>query len=371
MLLHKSVVHDSRVRREAKALALAGHEVTVVHLGPVTVPADVSAEGYRVMSAVPRRLGRRHLPGGLHRMALIRRFVGAIRSVRPDVVHAHDAAMLAPGWVGSRLVRARLVYDAHELATGVAYHGKAWARAVWALESLVVPKCVTVITVSEGIAERLQALYRLGRRPAVVRNVPDLPPPNGHPGLRERLNIGDAPLIIHQGAAAPGRGCGILIEALTQLPDAHLLFLGDPDPGYSDRLFAMAAGVGVAERVHMHGSVPLARLLSYTAEADVGVSLLEATCDNHLLALPNKVFEYMAAGVPVVASDFGELRRELAGRADVRLVDPHAAGQVADALAELVALGPSAGDRPAPIRTFAEEAAVLLAEYAALDASLG
>jgi glycosyltransferase involved in cell wall biosynthesis len=55
--------------------------------------------------------------------------------------------------------------------------------------------------------------------------------------------------------------------------------------------------------------VPLAELLSYTSQADVGVSLLEDTCENHRLALPNKLFEYLAAGLPVVVSDLSEMRR--------------------------------------------------------------
>jgi glycosyltransferase involved in cell wall biosynthesis len=309
MLLHKSVVHDSRVRREAKALAAAGHDVTVVHLAPAAVPPEVRAEGYGVVSALPHRLGLRRLPFAAHRLAFAMRFVGAVRALRPDAVHAHDAAMLAPGWVGAGLTGAHLVYDTHELATGVAYRSRPWAAMVSLLERLFIGRCAAVITVSDGIARRLQTLYELRRTPAVVRNVPELGEGRAGEGLRDRLGIGDAALILHQGALAPGRGCETLVSAMADVPDAHLVFLGTPWPGYEGVVEALAEQLGLRDRVHFAPAVPPSELLAHTREADVGVALLEDTCENHRLALPNKVFEYVAAGVPVVASRLPELQR--------------------------------------------------------------
>ena len=75
------------------------------------------------------------------------------------------------------------------------------------------------------------------------------------------------------------------------------------------RLWRLAEQLGLGPRVHFRAPVPLAELLSYSAQADVGVTLLEDTCENHRLALPNKAFEYIAAGLPVVASELPELRR--------------------------------------------------------------
>ena len=100
---------------------------------------------------------------------------------RPDAVHAHDAAMLLPGLLAARRVGARLVYDSHELASGVGYHSRTWAVVVGAVERLGAPRADAVITVSGGIAERLRERYGLHDRPVVVRNIPDLPPPA--PGL--------------------------------------------------------------------------------------------------------------------------------------------------------------------------------------------
>jgi glycosyltransferase involved in cell wall biosynthesis len=308
MLLHKSVEFDSRVRREAAALAAAGHDVTVLELAAVPASAAV-LDGFRRRSSMPPVWTRRRLPSGLYRPLMLLWFVRGIVRLRPDIIHAHDAAMLLPGLMGARLTGARLVYDSHELATSVPYRERAWAWFVGAVERTVVPRCAAVITVSDGIARRLRDLYGLPVTPTVVRNVSALTP-GGEPGLRDRLGIGaDVPLVLHQGAPAPARGCDVLVEAVARLEGVRLAFLGDPEPGYGQELAERIAALSVQDRVAMLPSVPLERLLAYTAEADVGVTLLQDTCENHRLALPNKLFEYIAAGVPVVASALPECAR--------------------------------------------------------------
>lgn len=307
MLLHKSVVSDSRVRREASALAQAGHDVVVLELAPV--PPGAVLDGFARRSVQPPAWMRRRLPFHLYRAAFLAWFVAGVVRARPHVVHAHDAAMLMPGGIGAWLTCARLVYDSHELAASVPYRERAWALFVAGIERLMVRHCAAVITVSDGIAERLQTRYRLGRRPTVVRNVSALSR-DGAAGLRERLGIdGVTPLVLHQGAPAPARGCEVLVEAVANLPGVHLAFLGDPEAGYAESLRRTIAEHGAGERVTLLPGVPLVDLLAHTAEADVGVTLLQDTCLNHRLALPNKLFEYIAAGVPVLAAALPETQR--------------------------------------------------------------
>jgi glycosyltransferase involved in cell wall biosynthesis len=305
MLLHKSVEFDSRVRREASALAADGHQVFVVELAEVP-DGENMLEGFHRRSAMPSLSRWRRLPPALYRPLMLAAFVRAVKGFRPQIIHAHDAAMLLPGIVGARLTGARLVYDSHELATGVPYRERGWAWLVAAIERLIVPRCAAVITVSDGIATALQDRYRLRERPIVVRNVSGLKR-NGQGDLRRRLGLPrDAPLVLHQGAPAPGRGCEVLLDAAAGLDGVHVAFLGDPEPGFGQQLRDEIAARGLGDRVSLLPSVPLDRLLADTAEADVGVTLLQDTCENHRLALPNKLFEYIAAGVPVVASALPE-----------------------------------------------------------------
>lgn len=327
MLLHKSVEHDSRVRREARALAAAGHEVTVLHLPRERGEFDGVHDGYAVRSVTPPSCVRRRLPALAYRLIFLAAFLRAAWRRGPDAVHAHDVAMLAPGWLAARLLGARLVYDSHELATGVPYRGnRLWAALVATLERLLIGRCDAVITVSDGIADRLQGLYGLDRRPTVVRNLPD--PAEHDPGfeapdLRRSLGLADdATLVLHLGAIAADRGCENLVRAMAELDGAHLLFLGADDAACAARLRQLAAAADVADRVHFRPSVPVGQIRAHTRQASVGVTLLEDTCENHRLALPNKLFEYIDAEVPVVASDLPELRRALDGRSATALVDP-------------------------------------------------
>ncbi len=310
MLLHKSVEHDSRVRREAGALAGAGHEVCVVELADLR-DSSPSLDGFSRASASPPAWMRRHLPRPIYRAAFLVWFVRRGVALRPDVVHAHDAAMLLPGLLVARRTGALLVYDSHELATSVPYRERFWAWFVAALERLAVPRADAVVTVSDGIAERLRERYHLTSSPTVLRNVSALSTDGAGSGggLRTRLGLGEQPLLLHQGAAATGRGAEDLVRAAALVLQAHLVFLGDGEPACEARVGDLAAELGVSDRVHLLASVPLERLLEHTREADVGLSMLEDTCENHRLALPNKVFEYVAAGVPVVVNDLPELRR--------------------------------------------------------------
>ena len=135
------------------------------------------------------------------------------------------------------------------------------------------------------------------------------------------------------------------------LPPCHLVFIG------GGRLLAALAGMaaerGLAGFVHFLPTVPLAELLAWTASADIGVQPIRNTCLNHLSTDSNKLFEYAMAGLPVVASDFPEIRRVVRENDIGLLFDPETPGALAAALGRLVADAPLRGRLAANARASA------------------
>jgi glycosyltransferase involved in cell wall biosynthesis len=112
-------------------------------------------------------------------------------------------------------------------------------------------------------------------------------------------------ILLSQGGLQRGRGALLYVEALAQLPGCTLVFLGEGS--MADEIAEAADTHGVRERVHVLPSVPSEELLSWTASADVGLCMIENLSKSYYLSLPNKLFEYFAAGLPVIGSDFPEI----------------------------------------------------------------
>jgi glycosyltransferase involved in cell wall biosynthesis len=172
-------------------------------------------------------------------------------------------------------------------------------------------------------------------RPLVLQNRPRFAEPAPGRLIRDRLGLADGlPIVLYQGGLQPGRGLEDLVAALPELPPCHLVLIGGGR--LREALGAMAAERGLGGRVHFLPTVPLAELLAWTASADIGVQPIRNTCLNHLSTDSNKLFEYAMAGLPVVASDFPEIRRVVRAHDIGLLFDPEAPGALAAALGRLV-----------------------------------
>ncbi len=154
--------------------------------------------------------------------------------------------------------------------------------------------------------------------PVVLRNASRTRPLERPNVIRNETRIGAAsPIVLHLGQLRHGRGCEHLLQSFVNVPNANLVFLGSGP--LDTTLRRQAESLGLRERIHFMMPVPSDEVLDYAASADIGVVLLEDSCLNHHFALPNKLFEYLAANVPVLASDLPELRR-IVRRYDVGLM---------------------------------------------------
>jgi glycosyltransferase involved in cell wall biosynthesis len=245
----------------------------------------------------------------------------AIDDLEPDAVHAQD--VFAIGVAARAVSRARLigrkvpfVYDAHEFVPGLPKHesrSPRYAAAVESLEREYVHDADRIVTVSPVIADAIKSHYELDRRPVVVLNAPlTAGDRRSTRSVRSAAHIDpDVPLMVYSGGLKRVRGIDIAIGALQHLPGVHLAVVCVPHSGAAmvGELRLEAEQHGVADRVHFVDPVPWDEVVGFLATADIGVHPLLAGIPNHEMALPNKLFEYLHAGLPMVVTDLHELGR--------------------------------------------------------------
>jgi glycosyltransferase involved in cell wall biosynthesis len=227
---------------------------------------------------------------------------------RFDLLVANDLDTLLPNFLVSRLKKIPLVYDSHEYFTGVPeLQNRHFVRWVWrSIERKILPGLRYFITVSDPIAEQYYIEY--GIRPVTIRNCADRSD-QIEPFTRSELGIdpGDL-LLIFQGAGINiQRGGEELIGAIQQVENVTLLVVGSGD--VFDDLKEMSARLSLSGRVKFIQKVPWEEMMRYTKSADAGLSLDKNTNMNYRFSLPNKVFDYISAGIPVIAGDLPEVTR--------------------------------------------------------------
>lgn len=300
------VHRNSRAQRQIRGLADDGRSVLVLHIG------TGENNGFAAENVQIHDLGTPEGDGILFFWAIHRKFTDALQEVSARVFHASDLYVLPAMAAAAARRDSHLVYDARELYPHVvATVGRPWVRQFWRLvEDRFIGRADVVFTVSEGIAEELVRSYEVNP-PVVLYNVPDQRMPAGGASLREAVRSASQPVILHLGQLRPHRGCELLVDAMRDVEGGILVFLGDGP--LRDVLKQTTIDEHIESRVHFLDPVPPDEVVAYARTADIGVTLLEDVCLNHRLALPNKLFEYLTAGLPVIASDLPEIRKVVRG----------------------------------------------------------
>jgi glycosyltransferase involved in cell wall biosynthesis len=264
-------------------------------------------------------------------MALNLRLARLAIAERADVIHAHDLDTLLAGVIAKRATGARLVYDFHELypeqhADGV--KTSLWRGYFERLERLLIDSADALITVNEPLARWTAQTY------GVPQALPLMSVPPFEPVAPRTLEPGAPRTVLYHGIFCPDRGLEELIESARYLRGARVVLRGVGT--YERELRRHAHVKGVADLVTFVPPVPMTELVRSAREADVGVLPFRAACLNTYYCLPNKLFEYMMAGLAIVAADLPELRRIVEEHGTGVLCDPRDARSLAGAINDLV-----------------------------------
>ncbi len=213
----------------------------------------------------------------------------------PDIIHAHDLWVLPAAAMASFIHKRPLVYDAHEYYRDLLiFRRKRLSGWIWNMvEKLLIKQVHTLIAINSHQEKLYQKAYP-GIKSMFLLNVPQKSE-DALPGFQEREKI-----ILYQGLFRPGRGLEYLLPALANTPVGELWLIGGGE--LEAFLKHQVKTLGLQSRVRFLGFLPYDQILNLTARARVGVALFSGKHLNYRYAAPNKFFEYIQAGTPVIAT---------------------------------------------------------------------
>jgi glycosyltransferase involved in cell wall biosynthesis len=239
----------------------------------------------------------------------------AIANEPADIYHGHDLTALPVAYQAAQRHHAKFVYDSHELflERNTRQPITQTEQSLWrVLEGYLIRRASAVITVNEPIAKELAQRYQI-ETPTVIMNAPFQKGSifdDKDRNLRTILEVSnDYHLLLYSGTRTFNRGLEKLIQSLIYLPKCHLVLLGMGSAQYNEKLQTLTHEVGVQSRVSFFGPVPSEEVTAYAASVDLGIVANENVCLNNYYSSPNKLFEYIIAGLPVAASDFPVMKK--------------------------------------------------------------
>ncbi len=305
MAVTNDLVTDQRVHRACMALHEAGWQVTLMgrqlpESKPVVRPYATCR-----MCLLFRRSALFYAEYN------VRLFVKLLFA-QADLFYANDSDTFPAVYAAARLRKKAIFFDAHELFPEVPeLVARPRVKKVWAtLERLLFPRLqryrhgASAVTVCQSIADYYRERYGLTMR--VVRNVP-MPYEVSAVAPIEIARRAGRKVLLYQGAVNVGRGVERLVDAMRYLDDCLLLIIGTGD--IIEEVRARVCSRGVEDRVQVLGRMEPMAMRRYTVQADLGMSLLDNMGLSYYYAFPNRIADFVQAHVPVLATDFPEMRR--------------------------------------------------------------
>lgn len=258
--------------------------------------------------------------------------------VGADVYHAHDLNTLRVGVeCKARVPGSQLVYDSHELQTERNRMSDRQRRQAKVVEQRGLSSVDAMIVASPAWIPWNSRLYGALPDPTcTILNVPRLEIPDPNELLRDELQIPhDTKILLYQGSIQQDRGIEPAIDALSLLDDVVLVVVGYGH--HRPALEEYVSKLGLRDRVRFYGAIPNEDLVRYTASADVGLCNIVSSSVSYHTSLPNKLFEYAMAGIPVVGSDSPEIGRIVAKYRIGETCAPDDPDAIADAVRTILA----------------------------------
>lgn len=314
-LTHTDINSDSRILKEMKCLANISDDYKVRGLG-----IELSEERHKtatyekieVLSIQLKSRAWRFLPTVLrHMLSFIELFLKMVFKAikfKPDIIHCHDTMVLPLGVIVKIFTNSKLIYDAHELESNKNSSNKNLGKITFILEKILWNSVDKLIVVSPSIANWYKD--NLGEKDTeIIMNSPMLDENvelKNKDYFRNKYSIPDtSKIFLYIGILGRGRGIELILDTFKNNQDlsAHLVFLGYGE--FKDKLIEDSQ---IYKNIHVHDAVPHQEVVTIARSADVGLCLIENVSLSDYYCLPNKLFEYAFAEIPILASNFPDIK---------------------------------------------------------------
>lgn len=299
----------SRVLKQVSSLVYSGtfDAIIIIALGSASLRKhEVIIPGVELhrLQLLTRNLPKNLFFQGIKYVEFFLRAIWLLAKFRPQVVNAHALGVLPIACFYKKFFNARLVYDAHELETEQV-GGKSLRKILSKLLEKRLIHCHDLMfVVSESIADWYANTYHISR-PSVVLNVPTQRALKQNNHFREQLGIReDQVILLYQGGLMAGRGVHLILDAFRARTDDKVVAVF---MGYGELDVDVKKASAAHNNIFFFSAVSPAVVLEYTASADFGISLIENTCLSYQYCMPNKLFEYAMAGLPVLVSNMKDM----------------------------------------------------------------
>ena len=306
-LVFNSFINDSRVEKTSNSLANNGYRVEVIaHLDKGLKEIE-QKNGYMV-----KRLGYLDRTVTKSKIGKLKAYLTFLKeSVLYckdfDILHCNDINMLPIAVIVKKYFNknVKIVYDAHEYETETyALHG-IQKKITKLNEKSLIKYADRVITVSDSIANEYVNLYNI-KKPALVLNAPPYKEIKRQDRFREAFGIEGKTIFLYQGGLGKNRGVELLLEVFKAIEDDEsvMIFMG-----YGELEELIIEASQEHKNIFFHQAVSPDVLLDYTVSADFGIATIEDSCLSYRYCLPNKLFEYIMAEVPLIVSNLPEMSK--------------------------------------------------------------
>ena len=308
---HTDIRYDSRIQKEILSLSETNFlEIFTIGISNINKFEKNHINGITNFSIKLFTRNISSIRSFLYTVNLIELFFKILKIgilIKPKVIHCHDTFALLPSLLLKILINSKLIYDAHELESNKNMQTAILRKATLFIEKICWPHIDIFISVSDSIIKWYFSEFSY-KKNLLVLNTPiinkNLSTINSKNDLRKIFDINKENLIfIYVGEFCMGRGIDLILKVFTDKNiNSHIVFLGkgvlkDKIWNFSQRF----------KNIHLHNAVIHDEVVSLISSSDVGICLIEDVSLSYYFSLPNKLFEYLFAGLEILGSDIPEI----------------------------------------------------------------